>query len=418
MNMHNETNDKRKAPESRLYIILAISLVCVVSIVYVIHRHNVSETESRIIEESQLQTLPLDISIQMVPFTQTGDTVDLYRREASEFYNPVDPEGDSLAYELENPFANNISSDNTVEVDARILNEFHGPNRNILLRHLATSCKWFLTDHNGKIYAERRFIIDSYWNKSWHGYYSNQINFREGLSKNDYRIRIILAPDGSVLDIPYLPETTYANAGAGKIKLKSAPTGVYDRDKKGSYLVVKSHAGALEILEESKIPARPFTNLAIQQIEKELKGVLRSGKAGSRMGYDPGLMPKESIRKGNAELTIGSDAHKGCYQVYAYANPGEFGKTYLKIINTADNSLLANFDTSRECKEYIGWSKDPAIKFLYNTKAFIAVDTYDQQFDARFELWFHPFKGKRPDRKLLERTFQIKAGWLSQASPF
>ncbi|MHB1457719.1 MAG: hypothetical protein ACYC0V_12490 [Armatimonadota bacterium] len=353
----------------------------------------------------------------MVPFTQTDNAVDLYRREALEFYDPVDPEGDLLAYELENPSEDSLSGDNTVRVDGRILNEFHGPNRNIFLRHLASSCKWFLTDHNGKLYAERRFIINSCWNKFWHGYYSNQINYREGVSQNYYRIRIILAPDGSVLDIPYLPETTYANAGAGKIKLKSAPTGVYDRDKKGSYLVVKSRAGALEILEESKIPTRPFTNLAIKQIERELRAVLKSRKARSGIGYDPHLMPNESIRKGNAELTIGTDGNDGCYQVYAYANPGEFGKTYLKIINMADNSPLADFDTSLECKEYIGWSKDPAIKFLYNTKAFIAVDTYDQQFNARFELWFHPLDGKRPDRKLLERTFLIMAGWLSHDSP-
>jgi len=175
-----------------------------------------------------------------------------------------------------------------------------------------------------------------------------------------------------------------------------------------SYLVLESKGAALEIFEQSQSHDRPFTPLALQQIAKEIKAVLSSPVAQQR-GFDPSLMPPESVKSGDPEIHIENGMQGGIYLVHAYLNPGEPGFTYLKVFEATRNTPLSGDRIPENSTESVGWSDNPGEQFFYSSEITVYEGDWGVYYPARFELWFVPDSGK-PERKLIEKIFKVE-GW-------
>lgn len=293
-----------------------------------------------------------------------------------------------------------------ISVELPVLNEFAGQKRALLLRHLASSAKWFVTKERGEIYAYRRCVINGRWQNNLNGYYS--ASMFDGLKNQQFQFRIIIGPNGPVMNEPWWQDkATMANILDRVIHLKAIDD---NKDGQGveSYLILESQGAALEIFEQSPRQDRPFTPLALQQINSELQSVLSSPMAAQR-GFDPSLMPSESIKSGEPDIHIENSMQRGIYFVFAYVNPGESGYAYLKVFEATKGTPLSVDKMSASSIEYIGWSDNPKELFFYTSENTIYEGDWGVYYPARFELWFVPDSGK-PERKLIENIFKIE-GW-------
>lgn len=295
----------------------------------------------------------------------------------------------------------------TLRTDIHVLDMFTGERRNLLLRHLATSAKWFLSEEyvSKKVRAHRRFSREGRWINSLNGYYDcRHLNWRLDLNEG-CQMRIALWPDGP----PAYRGRTQAKVGSGDIKLKVRKSNSFigfGFDFFESHLILESAGLTVEIQEDAATEKRPFTVLALSQIETELTALMESSLAAEK-GFDRSLMPPESIKSGEPEISIFGD--KGTYHVYAYVNPRERGTVYLKAFEHTKNTPLSVTGIQQESKEYVGWSPDLGEQFFYNTNITIGEGDWGTFYPARFELWFVPQSGE-PEKKLIEKIFKIE-GW-------
>lgn len=293
------------------------------------------------------------------------------------------------------------SSDTTVPLGLRIMNNFVGENRSLLLRHLASSAKWYVTEEFGEVYAYRRMVTEyGRWKDGFGGYYT-QHDF-DSWHERYFHFRIVLGPDGPVLHEPWRSVATDVTVGSGETKVKVEKS--VNRGNE-SYLIVRSDGPALEIHEDSDVLPRPFTALALSKIEAELTALWRSEMARTH-GFDPALMPPESAKQGDPEIYVVSKGGSANYHVYAYASPGEAGRTYLRVFEATQNIRLSEERITRKSLEYVGWSDDPTEAFLYHSLITVYEGDSYVYYPARFELWFAPASGD-PERKLMEKIFKI-----------
>ena len=315
----------------------------------------------------------------------------------------IDREGQALIA----AFSTNSAATGSPEisVDLPSLNEFVGPKRALLLRHLASSAKWFVTKEQGKVYAYRRCVVNGRWQNSRNGYYSAN-NF-DMWGDQHFQFRIIIGLNGPVMGRPWQAKATVANIVDRVVRLKA-----FDDQNCGegakSYLILESKGAALEIFEQSPRHSRPFTPLALQQINDELQAVLSSPLA-QQQGVDLSLLPPESIKSGAAEIHIENGMQGGIYFVSAYVNPGEAGYAYLKAFEATKNTPLSTGRIPERSTAYLGWSANPQEQFFYNCEITVYEGDWGVYYPARFELWFVPDSGK-PERPLIEKIFKIE-GW-------
>ena len=300
------------------------------------------------------------------------------------------------------------SGDAALSIDLDIMNRFKGANRGLLLRHLASSAKWFVTEERGKVYAYRRFVTEKGgWKGSLAGYYTaHDFNKHQG---RHFQVRIILGIDGPVLDGPWHGQVTDVTVSSAKSGFMiGTSVNRYDESTYVSYLVLRSDGPALEIFEEAKSRSRAFTVLALSKFKAELSALGRS-QAARRRGFDPALMPPRSVKQGDPDFYLVNGFQGGLYSVYAYVNPGEEGRLYLKVFEATRNTPLSKSRIAERSTEYLGWSDDPAEVFFYNTRITVYEGSWGIYYPARFELWFSPASGE-PERKLLEKIYMIE-GW-------
>ena len=299
------------------------------------------------------------------------------------------------------------SGSRQISVDLPVLNSFVGADRGLLLRHLATSAKWRVGERRGQVYAHRRFVTyGGRWQNSLSGYYTEHDFDAWGRIYFQYfQVRIIVGPDGPVMSWPWTDELTDAAIGAGSVTLRSNQS---INDGYESYLVLRSDGPALEIYEEAKTRSRSFTANALERVEAELTALWHSDVARTS-GFDPELMPPESINRGNPEIDLVHGSQGGIYVVYAYVNPGEDGFVYLKAYEATTDTRLSPVRISERSTEYVGWSDDPDEVFFYNTQITVYEGSWEVYYPARFELWFVPASGG-PERKLVEKIFMVE-GW-------
>jgi hypothetical protein len=271
----------------------------------------------------------------------------------------------------------------------------------ILLRHLATSAKWYVTEELGQICAYRRMVTK---NGRWENHLGGNYMHDDFGSWRDryFQTRTMLVLDDPVRHEPRQNATTIVSVGAGETKLNIEES--LNR-KNESYLAIRSEGPTLNIYEDSDILPRRLTALAISRFEAELTELWQSEIARSR-GFDLALMPLESMKRDAPEIYIASQTGNANFHVYAYANPGEVGRTYLKVFEATDNIRLSEERISRNSIEYMGWSDDSTEVFLYHSLITVFEGDHYVYYPARFELWFAPTSGG-PERKLIEKIFKV-----------
>jgi len=115
---------------------------------------------------------------------------------------PISPANDIDGMALMASFSSTASNrgNGEISVDVPALDEFAGQKRSLLLRHLASSAKWFVTKERGKVYAYRRCVVKGQWQNSLNGFYSASTFDMWGNER--FQFRIILGPDGPVMSYP------------------------------------------------------------------------------------------------------------------------------------------------------------------------------------------------------------------------
>jgi hypothetical protein len=217
--------------------------------------------------------------------------------------------------------------------------------------------------------------------------------------------RAIIGIDGPVYQQKFHAQEVTAVAG------KVAPTIENSvNNERESYFCDSFGSHMLEIFEESPLLERDYTNTELQLLKTELSRLNASPTARSR-GFDPHLMPAFSIGLDKTKLLVRkSNSGGGIYFVDAFVNPGESGKTYVKVFEATRNTRLSPGLVSRASLEYVGWSNNSRESFFYNSLIHIDEGNWQTFYPARFELWFQPADNSKPERKLLERTYRI-CGW-------
>jgi len=99
----------------------------------------------------------------------------------------------------------------------------------------------------------------------------------------------------------------------------------------------------------------------------------------------------------------------GIYNLTLRLNPGESGITYLKAFEVTKGTRLSEGRLYGRSNERIGWSSNPAEKFLYENEFTIYEGDWGKPYAAQIEVWFRPDTGKS-ERKLIERICKIE-GW-------
>ena len=313
------------------------------------------------------------------------------------------PAHDVLGDQLRAAFSVSNQTAATVPTDLNCLNRFRGPDRNLLLRHLASSARWRLTEERGKLYAYRRFPLDGMWRCSLNGYYG--VYDFDHWSNIHYQFRILLGIDGPVMAEPWRKNLTSARVGTAPVVFRAIEDKKHNQGIE-SYFVLESTGAALEVFEQSQQFGRPFTSLAVTQVQNELDAVLASARAREH-GFDEALLPPESIQRGAPEIHLVGQG--GIYQVYARVNPGAAGRVYLKVFEATRNTRLSADRITERSREYTGWSADPQEQFFFNTEITVYEGDWDVYYPARFELWFVPQDGGA-EHKLVEKIFKIE-GW-------
>jgi len=278
-----------------------------------------------------------------------------------------DPEVDQIIQACQLPTGPGAN----VSVDLEALSEFSGAHRQLLLRHFATSCKWrlrhFGQPDGGKwpLIATRRYVLGGMWQNPNLGRSSYSIFAWPKPFDGIGNFGIVLGIDGDFGD------SDQASATVVSPSTQPAVLPVHDEKETGftniSRLIVRSSGASVESYEDSPRPDRIATNLLLSQLNDEIKAVLASPTAKDH-GFDPALMPKESIRRGPPEmhLAIRGGAR---YQVLAYVNPGESGYLYVRAFEAAGNNLIlwnTNEEGNKGSNECTGWSDDPQEQFYRN----------------------------------------------------
>lgn len=314
-----------------------------------------------------------------------------------------DPEARQLIESTKKALLSGSPVNETINVDASILDAFTGAAKERLIRHLSVSAKWQVTTYNGKLIATRRFVENHAWKVGLYGFYSEYLHELISPPKHvQYRIALNLDFDGQLAS--QSKRDTVVNTRSGPTTLN-----IVDAGDQGmvSNLLIHSNNLSLEIYEQTQSRTRHLTSAAIKLVEDELKALLASETSKSR-GFDASLMPQESIRDGGKEkMTLSGEG--GRYSLHAYINPGEPGYIYLKAFEATQNIPLSVDKLKEATTRYPGWSDNPKEYFLSITKGTIYEGTAGTLYPARIEIWFVPQSGS-PERKLNESIYYVE-GW-------
>lgn len=289
-----------------------------------------------------------------------------------------------------------------ISTDLAILNEFGTTNRQKLIQHLAASPRWFVTEEGGKPYAYRRLTIGGRWQNSLNGFFSSSSVAPS--SEPDFQTRIVIGFDGPVFVEPFQRNgiVTTAQIGSGDVPIRVIDDKKFDQGKE-SYFVLKSSQAIVEVFEQSRIDARPATQLALAELKHELEAALVS--TNTAMSPD-----QTTLRTGESEIQLAKGMQGGIYQVRAFVNPGEAGRVYLKVFEATQNTPLSADRIKPVSISRIGWSSNSNEKFRYQSEITVYEGDWGTFYPGRFELWFIPDSGG-PERKLIDRIFRIE-GWM------
>lgn len=318
------------------------------------------------------------------------------------FNEPGEPAVDELTENIVAAFTTNAVSSGSprVSTDLTILNELATTNRQKLIQQLSASPRWFVTEERGKPYAYRRLVIGGRWQNTLNGFYGS---FDVAPSAEPhFQTRIVISFDGPVFAEPFRKVLTTSQVGAGDVPIRVVDDKNANQGKE-SYFVLQSARASVEIFEQSRLDARPITQLALTEIRHELETALLSTNATT-------ISPQPALESGEPEIQLAKGMQGGIYQVRAFVNPGEAGRAYIKVFEATQNTPLSAERIKPRSISRIGWSTNSNDKFRYQSEITVYEGDWGTFYPGRFELWFIPDSGG-PERKLIDRIFRIE-GWM------
>ena len=277
-----------------------------------------------------------------------------------------------------------------------------------LRRYLSMSPAWFVSqiDDEGTTAAARRWQINSNWQHSSDGRYSNfDLSQRPARTPAfNLQVRIVF----SATPRPASKFKTFIAPGeTAALSLSESEQGLF------SQCVIGAEGLSVEISEVSEGAERKMTKAALTFLENEL-APLAANPTEATIREN---LPPESIQQGGPDIALREMSQPGHYQVIGQLNPGDRGSVYLKAFEVTKGTQLSKVSLQAASTEQIGWSDNAAEQFLFNTSFVIYEGDWGDNYAARFEVWLAPgleskaiAKEKRADRKLLDKNFKIE-GW-------
>ena len=290
----------------------------------------------------------------------------------------------------------------------------------LLERHLRSSLAWSVSGERGHRVVSRRTQVNGVWESGSNGFHSRFDGDLGALPV--VQDRVLIGLDGEEAFGKAARMVTRAAAGAGEVHVRLEREDTQPGEH--SYLVVTTPSGlALEIYEQSVVPARAFTKTALDEVERELAAVLGRKDELLRRGYLEGIAPVGSARTDAPEGLIVEDGFQGgIYNVSAWVNPGASGTCFLRVYYTGERAAedklpkelqpgypvaLSAERVAVRTERLVGWGDDPKVRFRYGAETVIYEGDWEHRYAARFELWW---RGDHGETKLAETTRRI-SGW-------
>lgn len=261
----------------------------------------------------------------------------------------------------------------------------------LLDRYLAAHPGWRVYEESWGRFATRRWMIGDHWQMSRYGNYSS-FNRKEGPR---YQTRTSIRFSGET------------RGPRGQRILPNTPEGVaVDRENDLWQSVVQMPVGdlLLEQLEQSDAIERRITRAALVELEREFAALAVQPTWDNAKR----LLPEGAVICGDSAIEL--SGWGGIYNAAIRCNPRQPGRVYLKAFEITRACPLSADRLKSSTNEWVGWSDEPAEKFLSETQFTIYEGDWEQYYGARFEVWFIPADGGA-ERKLLERDFKIE-GWM------
>lgn len=264
--------------------------------------------------------------------------------------------------------------------------------KELLLRYLACHAEWRLyPERDGSLHAARLFRYPE-GTIAPHQYYSHFLPWGEdkklvGDPARHFQFHFHIAFGSKTWDgKSFHPQT----------KTERKDNTWYNRFPCGTAQLV--------IYDQSQFPGRHMTKAAIDLAEQEFASLFQNQQNWKQ------LLPKDSFRNGQPDLTLRNGMQGGIYEVSTWCNPGEKGVIYLKAFEITKGTPLSAARLKPRSSTVSGWSDNPQEQFLSAMEITIYEGNWGQFYGARFEIWFKPDDDSKPERKLFEKNYKIQ-GW-------
>ena len=289
----------------------------------------------------------------------------------------------------------------SIIIDSLVIDQFDETNIDILRRYIAGNSRWEMRQEQGKIYAIKKEKVDGEYKTSLNGYYSDF-----GNTLGIYQTRVIISFGqyyGHGNDENHITFSTYKDKNV-QLTIEGEHSGTPGNS---SYLIIKGEGINIEIYEQAKEIKRAFTSQTLEELNYELTDVLKYKEEIKQTGIIP-LSKYYPVTYDSTFFNILDGMQPGIYVVQAGLTVDKEGEAYVKAFDTKDNSRLSADRMTPRTTRQIGWSENRKTVFPYETELTVYEGDWDNQYEARFEIWFRDKDGQ--ERKLAEKTRQI-FGW-------
>ena len=276
-----------------------------------------------------------------------------------------------------------------------------------LMKYLAISAEWECVEEIKEAVCYSRQKRDGRWQRPFNGYVSVDT---PSFSQTRQLFRFSDTGGGPFTNSYNRSYYTQLDPVIGHARMKIDTR--YGMGRWNSYVAIGGKGLWYEFFEERVEPERISTSEALERIRVALSNV-RADEPKIDTGM-PESLPEGSFFHLKPELRVENikldpeDAvfSAGRHKVSAWVNPGEIGYIFAKIKNEQTGKYL-QVNTK---KEYIGWSKKADMTFLYEDEFRTAEGAPYGEYDATFEIWFHPKSAIGEERLLLMNTEKTQ-GW-------
>lgn len=282
------------------------------------------------------------------------------------------------------------------------LNGFDTQARVILMRYFAGNGRWEVREENGIAYAVRREEVNGQYQTTLNGYYSY-------VSGSQFRqTRVIVS-----FEQPYSTRGTdrgqFTRANVGEQDVSVTIEGPFSgKPGYSSGVIIEGEGLFLEVYEQSPSIERQFTQQAFEEVSDELSDVLAHLSEIEATGLLPIGSRYPEKPPAAAYLNVIDGIQPGIYLLEAAVNPSSPGMLFAKVYNVKTGQQLSVEYITRRSTRIAAWSTDGATVFPYNAEITVYEGDWDQEYEARFELWHRDRAGH--ETKMIETT-RIINGW-------